>query len=391
MISIQSEYIRKNMSILDWEKELISLIKKYNLYTNRFLFVYVSSLNKPIPDTMLNMEDYYLIHGILKNVSSDKLDFYIESGGGSGEAAEEIAKCLHSKFSNVNFIVSGEAKSAGTILVLSGDEISMTETGSLGPVDAQVPIGRFRVSAHDYLRWIDEKRLEARNNNALNPLDATMIAQISPGELQGVHEALNFAKDLIIEWLPKYKFKNWTHSSKTNEEITDDYKKKRAEELANELVNHSKWHSHGRSLKIEELRPYLKINEIDKDPKLADIIYRIQTASKFILQNSSVYKLLATENERIFRNAVPQNALPKLPEQIKAPLNVAMIIEVPCPSCGTKHKLYGTFVKNPINENKVKKFSNIKKMDSLNCSCGYQIDLVSVKNDIENRTNKKLV
>ena len=34
----------------------------------------------------------------------------------------------------------------------------MTETGSLGPIDAQVKIGRSIVSAHDYKAWIDEKR-----------------------------------------------------------------------------------------------------------------------------------------------------------------------------------------------------------------------------------------
>lgn len=58
-------------------------------------------------------------------------------------------------------MIAGEAKSAGTILVLSGDNIFMTDTGSLGPIDAQVRIGRSVVSAHDYKEWIDLKREEA--------------------------------------------------------------------------------------------------------------------------------------------------------------------------------------------------------------------------------------
>jgi ClpP class serine protease len=70
-----------------------------------------------------------------------KIDFYTETPGGSGEAAEEIAKFLRKKFEGVNFVIAGEAKSAGTILVLSGDNIYMTDTGSLGPIDAQVKIG----------------------------------------------------------------------------------------------------------------------------------------------------------------------------------------------------------------------------------------------------------
>ena len=62
---------------------------------------------------------------------------YIETPGGSGETAEEVVKFLRNNFDTVSFVVSGEAKSAGTIIVLSGDEILMTETGSLGPIDAQ--------------------------------------------------------------------------------------------------------------------------------------------------------------------------------------------------------------------------------------------------------------
>ena len=63
---------------------------------------------------------------------------YIETPGGSGETAEEVVKFLRNNFDTVSFVVSGEAKSAGTIIVLSGDEILMTETGSLGPIDAQM-------------------------------------------------------------------------------------------------------------------------------------------------------------------------------------------------------------------------------------------------------------
>lgn len=45
-------------------------------------------------------------------------------------------------------------------MVLSGDNIYMTETGSLGPIDAQVKIGRSVVSAHDYKAWVDEKKMK---------------------------------------------------------------------------------------------------------------------------------------------------------------------------------------------------------------------------------------
>jgi hypothetical protein len=48
----------------------------------------------------------------------------------------------------------------------------MADTGSLGPIDAQVKIGRSVVSAHDYKEWVGLKRDEAAKNGSLNPFDA---------------------------------------------------------------------------------------------------------------------------------------------------------------------------------------------------------------------------
>jgi ClpP class serine protease len=173
----------------------------------------------------------------------------VETPGGSGEAAEEIAKFLRKKFEEVNFLIAGEAKSAGTILVLSGDNIYMTDTGSLGPIDAQVKIGRSIVSAHDYKAWIDERKKEAAEKGDLNPFNAIMVAQISPGELYGVINSLEFAKDLVKEWLEKHKFKNWTETETSKKPVTPEMRKARACEVAEMFCDHTTWRTHGRSLK----------------------------------------------------------------------------------------------------------------------------------------------
>ena len=48
--------------------------------------------------------------------------------------------------------------------------------------------------------------IEAEKNGKLNPFDALLISQISPGEIYGIMNSLQFAQDLVKEWLPKYKF-----------------------------------------------------------------------------------------------------------------------------------------------------------------------------------------
>jgi len=180
-MSLMNEYINKKLSGPDLESELLKLIAHYNFLRGTYLFVYATAIGKPIPTVPLEQADFYIFRDLLSGQETKiKVDVYLETPGGSGETAEEIGRFLHNNFDTVSFVISGEAKSAGTIIVLSGDEILMTETGSLGPIDAQVKIGRSIVSAYDYMEWIRDRREEAEKQGALNPFDATMIAQISP-------------------------------------------------------------------------------------------------------------------------------------------------------------------------------------------------------------------
>ncbi len=389
-MSLLYEYINKKLSPVDLETELKNLIVKYNKEKNSYLYIYAAAINKNIPDVSINMDDYFIINDMLRDVKSNTLDFYIETPGGSGETVEEIADCLHNKFDNISFVISGEAKSAGTILVLSGNEIYMTETGSLGPVDAQIRIGRGVISAYDYKKWVEEKISEANKFGKLNPFDAVMIAQISPGEIKGVYNALDFAKDLIKEWLPKYKFKNWNITETQKQPVNEDTKVKRAEVIADELVKHDKYRSHGRSLKRSELEEYLKIHRIEDNPVLCDIVNRIHTILRLLFQSTSTYKVFASADEKIFRNAVPQSqTLPIIPPKVPDIVEV----EVKCPQCGNRYEVYGKFKNDKkIDDNmkKTKKLS-ITENTRIKCVCGFVIDLMGLKNDIENKINKKFV
>lgn len=392
-MGFMSEYIKRGLSAPDLESELLQLISKYNKLQDTFLIVYAAAIGKsiPIPEVTLNQDDYYIIHDMLRDVDSPKLDFYIETPGGSAEAAEEIVRWLRRKFGDVAFLVSGEAKSAGTIMVLSGNPILMTETGSLGPIDAQVRIGRFVVSAYDYIEWTNEKRKEAQDTRKLNPFDATMVAQISPGELSGLYNALKYAEDLVVNWLVNYKFKDWVITETREIPVTDEMKKKRADEIATELINHARWRSHGRSIKIGDLEELgLKIIRIDDDAKLSDIVYRIQTVCRLLFSTTNTYKIFATEREKIFRRATPTSVAPKIPT--KAVADVAEF-EAKCPQCGKVHNVYAKFSDNPqIDKDFQKKGSIVYPKDNkLKCDCGFEIDLSAVRNEIELGVGKKLV
>ncbi len=394
-MSLMNEYIEKikgGWGGTELESELLRLISKYNKLRDTYLFVYAAAIGKPIPAIPLEQADFYVIRDLLANKKDlQRVDLYIETPGGSGETAEEIVKFLHNNFDTVSFVVSGEAKSAGTIIVLSGDEILMTETGSLGPIDAQMKIGRSVVSAYDYIEWIEEKKKEAEEQGGLNPFDATMVAQITPGELGSVFHALKFAEDLVVEWLIKYKFKKWAVTETRKKPVTEEMKRKRAEEIAKELTRHSKWRLHGRSIKIDDLEEIgLKITRVDSDPKLAEIVYRIQTVCRLLFETTTSFKIFATQDNKIFRQAVPVGAPVRIP---KMQVPDAVEIEQKCPKCGIVHKIYAKFASNPqIDVDfKNKGFIPFPKDAKLICECGFEIDLLGIKNQIEIQTGRKII
>lgn len=399
MASILEDYINKGLGSIDLKNELKRLIKLYNQHTGRNLFIYASDFNKQKHgiDVSLMQDDFYTIQDILRESDKQTIDVYLETPGGSGETAEEIARFLHKKFKEVNFVIVGEAKSAGTILALSCDNLYMSDTGSLGPIDAQVKIGRSMVSAYDYKAWIDEKKEEAKKNGRLDAFDAIVVAQISPGEINGVVNSLKFAQDLVAGWLEQYKFKNWTETETTHTLVTSEMKRKRAEEVSESLCNHMNWRSHGRSLKIEDLNSVLKIERVDDDPKLANILYRIKTCIRLIFDTSTDFKLYLWEDISLSKTANPLNPNIPMPSPIaKKELKVDGVeIGVICPRCGKQHKIQGFF---DISSEEIKKLHlpvdpKIKGDNMLVCDnsgCNFTIDLKPLLNQIENNTKRKI-
>jgi hypothetical protein len=390
-MGLMNEYIQKIKSgwqPKNFEDELLRLIKEYNKLRSSYLLVYSSAVNSPIDQKIIMQEDYYIIHDLLKDKSTENLDVYLETPGGLGEVAEDIVKLLHNKSQNVSFIISGQAKSAGTIIALSGHEIFMTETGSLGPIDAQIRIGRSVFSAHDYIEWVNKKRGAAAKSGKLNPFDAIMIAQITPGELSGVLHSLRYAQDLVVEWLPKYKFKNWNVTQDRQIPVTAKMKEKQARRIATELTKHSRWRTHGRSLKIQDLLDLgLIINRVEDNPKLADIVYRIQAVTRFLFDNTTSFKIFATVDEKIFRQAAQPKVFPGGPQIIQQQQQQpdAVNIDHKCQKCGTINKFYLKLRENPLIDQEMKKLG-IKQFpinNKYSCKCGALHDLINIRQQIE--------
>lgn len=381
---LAAEYVTLKGEALN--QELRKQIGRYNKKQETYLVVYAAAMNKPSPAPELNSEDYKILCDILREVDSKSLDMYLETPGGSGEVAEELVRFMRDKYDKVSFVVAGEAKSAGTILVLSGDEIMMADTGSLGPIDAQVRIGRSTVSANDYLEWINARKEEADQSGILHAMEATIIAQVSPGELEQVYNALEFAKDLVKEWLPQYKYRDWDVTETRKEPVTEEMKKERAAAIAEGLTDTHRWRTHGRSIKREDLEGIgLKITRVDDDEELADIVYRIQMLIALILSSTAVYKILATAENSINRQAMPIGM--PMPQTQEAAYGE---IDHQCPKCGKKYKYYLKFKDDPqIDKDMKAQGRKPLPQNVVKCNCGANIPVDIMRRDAEKGTGKK--
>jgi len=219
-----------------------------------------------------------------------------------------------------------------------------------------------------------------------------MVAQITPGELSGVFHALKYAEDLVIEWVPKFKFKDW-NITESGRAVTQEYKEQRAREIAGELINHAKWRSHGRSLKIDDLIGLgLKINRVEDSPHLADVVFRIQTVIRFVFDMTPTFKVFATADDRIFRHARRPG---ELPGQEKLPIASADAgaIDAKCNKCGRVYPLYFKFIKDPKIDKAMQGQGKTPypKSNMINCQCGARIDLTPVRSKLEGASGKKMV
>lgn len=202
----------------------------------------------------------------------DKLYIILTTLGGSAEIVERYVNILRYHYKEVNFIVPDYAYSAGTIFCMSGDSILMDYISVLGPIDPQVPNKDNKyVAALGYLDKINEFIAKAANNT-LTKAELIWLKDLDLGEIRSFEQARDLTTDLLKKWLVKYKFKNWTHHS-NNTCVTEEEKKQRAIEIAQELSDNNKWKSHGKGISIAELSDLkLKIEDYSKEDDLRALI-----------------------------------------------------------------------------------------------------------------------
>lgn len=205
----------------------------------------------------------------------DRLSVLLETSGGYIEVVERIYNVFRKHYGFVEFIVPNFAYSAGTVLVLSGDEIYMDYYSVLGPIDPQFETedGNF-LPGLGYLQKFDDlvKTInEARSPDKVRAEITYLLNKFDPAMLFHLEQAKNHSITLLEEWLPKHKFKAWTKTENRSKNVTAAMRKQRARRIAEILGSPKRWHSHGRGIGIRELTSdeiKLKIKNFGEDKDL---------------------------------------------------------------------------------------------------------------------------
>lgn len=108
------------------------LIEDIQDLTNRKLVVYYSQLSEEIGHT--DPDD---LAEILSGLDGQSFDLFIQTPGGSVDATEKLISVLRHTCEDYRVIVPSWAKSAGTVVALSGQKIVLGLNSELGPIDPQ--------------------------------------------------------------------------------------------------------------------------------------------------------------------------------------------------------------------------------------------------------------
>jgi hypothetical protein len=258
-----AEQLHNSNSII--ETEIRARAKEIERLMGANLLTYAG----PIDDTAGN-----LLKAAIESISPRRrrLVVNLETSGGFIESAERIAHILRHHYSTVDFVVTTYAMSAGTVLVMSGDNIYMDYSATLGPIDPQLqrPGSRRYVPALGYLEQY-RRLIEKSKKGTLAPAElAYLIQNFDPAELYQYEQARDLSIALLEEWLVKYKFKSWKVTESHKTPVTRAMKKARAAEIAHKLNDTNRWHSHGRGISMQVARRDLKvqIEDLDDTPEV---------------------------------------------------------------------------------------------------------------------------
>lgn len=279
----------------DFDKVRRSKYKLVTQLTKRPLLVYATAFHNPIkaqiaaPFLSIDLSDKDGFYEITSRLKTDSIDVFLHSPGGSAEATESIVKILRNKFKNIRFIVTGAAKSAATMMALSGNSLLTDRVAEFGPIDPQVRVrGRFS-PAGSIIEQFDNAAKVLKKDPSQLPVWIPILREFAPALLVECENYIDLSRKLVIDWMTEYMFNKRKNA------------KQKATKVANFLTNEKITLSHARRIGYEDLKKLgLNIELLEgQDQKLQDAIRQLHLAVMTTLDSTGAAKIFENSEDGV--------------------------------------------------------------------------------------------
>ncbi|HEY2294329.1 MAG TPA: hypothetical protein VGM86_26820 [Thermoanaerobaculia bacterium] len=202
------------------------LIRTIEGQTGRRLGVYFANINHG--DAGIFPGDISPFQDLLFDCEADcDLDLLLQSPGGDIDSAEKLVYMIREKVRSLRIIVVERAKSAATLIALASDEILMSSTSELGPIDPQVTIsaadGRpLQRPARSFLDGLEQVKRSVASEGELNPAYYPLLSQLDPALLDFCEKAIRRSEQFAEKWLVRFMLRDHPeHARKIAKRLTD--------------------------------------------------------------------------------------------------------------------------------------------------------------------------
>lgn len=285
------ERMARDRTIDNARREAIQALVKV---TGRSLVLYATAFHyqpkagSPLGSMMsIQLADVSGFREITNDLPGGGLDLVLHTPGGSADAAAGIVRLLRSKFSDIRVIVPLAAKSAGTMLAMSGARISMLPGAELGPIDPQVLIGSRFVPAKAIVNQFERAASDIMKEPKRIPAWMPLLSPLGPSMLEECEKALSLAKGLVKDWLRTGMFLGHADAEE------------KAARVADFLADYEQHRSHARPIHVEDLKPlgvrigYLADESAELERRVTDLWLTVDLTCT----GSEAYKIF--ENSRL--------------------------------------------------------------------------------------------
>lgn len=257
------------------------LVQQIEAQTSRRLITYFANINHPrsgiVATDVSPFQDL-----LLDCEAGGKIDLLLHSPGGDIDAAEKLVYMLRERGTELRVVVTERAKSAATLIALAADEILMSATSELGPIDPQVTVTssdgkQITRPAQSFLDGLEQIKKSVGADGQLSPAYYPLLSQLDPALLDYCEKSKERSKQFAQKWLGK-------HMLKDKPEV--------AKEIAARLADVKQYQSHGMVIDRSEAQQMgLNVRYLDMEDNLWQMLWRLHLAYDVLCRNDGISKI----------------------------------------------------------------------------------------------------